>query len=328
MRLLFSAIFKTGSSAVGKEGPVILSSAKELSSFSYFQRSSVGEMFTFFSRTFANNKALLPGARTSVKQQGYQCHLYVSPTGVTACCFADDEYPARVAFGYLSRLCELFAEMTGGQLPSSTEDNCVPSFQVPHQKLITQFQDPSQADQLTRIMHELEQTKLVLHETIEAALERGQKIDDLIVKSNDLSGSSKMFYKTAKKQNQCCRCAPTSTPPQPTLGCDPTNSVFRRCLLTRPASRSLSQLHVKVYIRCRSHTLEASSPSRSAARPPCPLAVALHCIYGAHTADASVRVASGMRWATVEAGVLERYTRLDTEEITHTQLVLVGADNP
>ena len=73
-----------------------------------------------------------------------------------------------------------------------------------HTKLLVQFQDPSQADQLTRIMNELEQTKLVLHETIEAALQRGQKIDDLIVKSNDLSGSSKMFYKTAKKQNQCC----------------------------------------------------------------------------------------------------------------------------
>merc|ERR1719460_1648364 len=164
----------------------------------------MGEMFTFFSRTFANNKNLAPGARSSVKQQGYQCHMYVAPSGVTAVCFADDEYPARVAFGYLSRLCEIFAEATGGHLPSSNEDNCVSSFSVQHQKLLVQFQDPSQADQLTKIMHELEQTKLVLHETIEAALERGQKIDDLIVKSNDLSGSSKMFYKTAKKQNQCC----------------------------------------------------------------------------------------------------------------------------
>lgn len=204
MRLLYSALFKTGSSAAGKEGPVILTSAKELSSFSYFQRSSVGEMFTFFSRTFANNKNLAPGARTSVKQQGYLCHMYVSPFGVTAVCFADEEYPSRVAFGYLSRLCEVFSEATGGHLPSSNEDNCVSSFQVQHTKLITQFQDPSSADQLTRIMADLEKTKLVLHETIEAALERGQKIDDLIVKSNDLSGSSKMFYKTARKQNQCC----------------------------------------------------------------------------------------------------------------------------
>merc|ERR1739848_395882 len=60
-------------------------------------------------------------------------------------------------------------------------------FLAPHTKLLQQFQDPAQADQLTRIMNELEQTKLVLHETIEAALERGQKIDALIEKSNDLS---------------------------------------------------------------------------------------------------------------------------------------------
>jgi len=205
MRLVWSAIFKTGSQAVGTEGPIILSSAKELSSFSYFQRSSVAEMFTFFARTFANNKNLAVGARTSVKQQGYLCHMYLSPFGVTAVCFADEEYPARVAFGYLSKLCEDFSQASGGVMSTSTEDNCMGGlFQGQHTQLLVQFQDPSQADQLTRIMHELEQTKLVLHETIEAALERGQKIDDLIVKSNDLSGSSKMFYKTAKKQNQCC----------------------------------------------------------------------------------------------------------------------------
>ena len=95
MKLVWSALFKTGSEAPGKEGPVILTSAKELSSFSYFQRSSVSEMFTFFARTFANNKNLAVGARTSVKQQGFQCHMYISPTGVTAVCYADDEYPAR-----------------------------------------------------------------------------------------------------------------------------------------------------------------------------------------------------------------------------------------
>jgi hypothetical protein len=129
MRLLFSALMKTGSTAAGKEGPVILTSAKELSSFSYFQRSGFAEMCTFFCRTFAKNQNAA-GARTSVKQQGYQCHMYVSPFGVTAACFADDEYPARVAFGYLSRLCEVFAEATGGHLPTSNEDNCVSSFQV------------------------------------------------------------------------------------------------------------------------------------------------------------------------------------------------------
>jgi synaptobrevin family protein YKT6 len=33
---------------------------------------------------------------------------------------------------------------------------------------------------------------------------RGVKLDELIEKSDDLSASSKMFYTTAKKHNQCC----------------------------------------------------------------------------------------------------------------------------
>lgn len=130
--------------------------------------------------------------------------LACASAGITAVCFADAEYPSRVAFGYLSKLCEDFTQATGGRLTGSDEDGCMDAAFPAHPKLLTQFQDPAQADQLTRIMNELEETKVVLHDTIEAALERGQKIDTLIEKSNDLSGSSKMFYKTAKKQNQCC----------------------------------------------------------------------------------------------------------------------------
>merc|ERR1719197_1658441 len=98
--------------------------AKELSSFSYFQRSAIGETLTFFARTFASNKTLTPGARTSVKHESFLCHVYVSPFGVTAICFADQDYPARVAFGYLSKLCEDFMQMSGGHFSSATEDNC------------------------------------------------------------------------------------------------------------------------------------------------------------------------------------------------------------
>ena len=158
-----------------------------------------------------------------------------APPGITAVCFADAEYPSRVAFGYLSKLCEDFMQATGGRLAESTEDGCMdaafpvpasahpttislppPPFCLPraphtpelasppasreqdrspispapaqaHPKLLTQFQDPGQADQLTKIMSELEQTKVVLHDTIEAALERGQKIDTCTSGSYELA---------------------------------------------------------------------------------------------------------------------------------------------
>ena len=49
-----------------------------------------------------------------------------------------------------------------------------------------------------KIQKELDETKIVLHKTIESVLERGEKIDTLVQKSNDLSGSSKMFYKQVR----------------------------------------------------------------------------------------------------------------------------------
>lgn len=39
------------------------------------------------------------------------------------------------------------------------------------------------------------QTKITLHKTIEKVLERGEKIDDLVQKSDGLSAQSKMFYR-------------------------------------------------------------------------------------------------------------------------------------
>ena len=51
-----------------------------------------------------------------------------------------------------------------------------------------------------RVQVELDETKIVLHKTIESVLERGEKLDSLVERSDALSAQSKMFYKTAKKQ--------------------------------------------------------------------------------------------------------------------------------
>ena len=69
-----------------------------------------------------------------------------------------------------------------------------------------------------RVQQELDETKIVLvrfkfrprlmasskdkviqHKTIESVLQRGEKLDNLVDRSNALSAQSKMFYKTAKK---------------------------------------------------------------------------------------------------------------------------------
>ena len=69
---------------------------------------------------------------------------------------------------------------------------------------VRMYQDPAAADKLMRIQRDLDETKVILHKTIESVLERGQRLDDLVAKSEDLSMASQMFYKQARKTNSCC----------------------------------------------------------------------------------------------------------------------------
>jgi synaptobrevin homolog YKT6 len=69
------------------------------------------------------------------------------------------------------------------------------------------LQDPAQADKLTRVQNELDKTKAILHETIESVLDRGEKLDDLVKQSDELSFASKQFYRQAKKTNSCWGCS-------------------------------------------------------------------------------------------------------------------------
>ena len=46
--------------------------------------------------------------------------------------------------------------------------------------------------------------QVILHKTIDEILVRGERLDDLIDKTADLSAQSKQFYTVAKKHNSCC----------------------------------------------------------------------------------------------------------------------------
>lgn len=65
------------------------------------------------------------------------------------------------------------------------------------------YQDPHQVDPMMKMERDLDETKIILHKSIEAVLERDEKLHDLVAKSEELSEGSKLFYKTVPKQG-CC----------------------------------------------------------------------------------------------------------------------------
>jgi synaptobrevin family protein YKT6 len=143
-----------------------------------------------------------PGQRQSVEHEGYVVHCYVRSDGLGGTVTTDGEYPARVAFVMLGQLLDEFAQKQGDSWKTVTTPESV-TF-PPAGEYLQKYQNPAEADKITKIQKDLDETTQILHKTIDSVLERGVKLDNLVEKSNDLSAQSKLFYKSAKKTNSCC----------------------------------------------------------------------------------------------------------------------------
>lgn len=181
--------------------PVCLGLAAELSSFGYFQRGSVKEMLSFLSKTIVQRT--VPGQRQTVKQEDYFCHVHVKDGGIAGVAVTDSEYPTIAAFSVVGKAVEEFLQQSGDARRTATADTTDALGVV--ESALLKYQDPVAADKLTKIQKDLDETKVILHQTIDSVLKRGEKLDTLVDKSADLSLASQMFYKQARKTNSCCK---------------------------------------------------------------------------------------------------------------------------
>eukprot|EP00793_Prasinoderma_coloniale_P004685 PRCOL_00000446-RA len=184
----------------GNAEPVGLGAAHDVSSFGYFERKAVREMLAFVGRTVA--KRTLEGQRQSVEHEAYICHCY-NRGGLIGLTFVGKDYPSRAAFSVVNKVMDEFTDSKGDAWKAVTADTTDGDEIV--NAALQKYQDPHEADKLLKIQRELDETKVILHKTIDSVLQRGEKLDSLVDKSNDLSLASQVFYKAAKKNNQCCK---------------------------------------------------------------------------------------------------------------------------
>ncbi|KAI0741479.1 Longin-like domain-containing protein [Daedaleopsis nitida] len=114
----------------------ILSSASNLSSFSLYQRGSVAEFISFFTKTVSERT---PQAyRSSIQESLYTAHVYTrgGVEQLSAVLIADQEYLVSPAFFLLTKLLGDF--------------------------ISKKYQDPRQADAIMKVQQELNETKIIL----------------------------------------------------------------------------------------------------------------------------------------------------------------------
>jgi synaptobrevin homolog YKT6 len=227
VKLIAVAMFRQAADGSAAAAPVALGMAADLSGFGYFQRASVREMISFLARTIVQRTSA--GSRQTVRQDDYYCHVVCHAGdgangggGLAGVAVTDRDYPATAAFCVVAKAIEeLEAAAAGGGAGGSAgmaaadagppfdwracgpEDNdgALPILEG----CLLRYQDPAAADKLTKIQRDLDETKVILHQTIDSVLRRGEKLDALVDKSADLSLASQLFYKQARRTNSCCK---------------------------------------------------------------------------------------------------------------------------
>lgn len=186
----------------GEETPPIrLAQAKNLQSFGVFQRGTIDQHITFATRTVVQRTS--PGTRQTVQldDNPFVVHVHVRHDGLCGTVVADREYPARVAFSYLSKQMSDFERDISNWKALTIDQSMEPASMLAD---INKFQNPQEADKVTKIQSNLDEITEVMQKNINEVLKRGENLDNLMDKSNDLNIASKQFYKQAKKTNQCC----------------------------------------------------------------------------------------------------------------------------
>lgn len=138
---------------------------------------------------------------TKITPSGLTFHAYGHTEGIAAILISEHNYPSRVAHELLSIVINEFLT----KHPRSSWANSNPTISFPElEKYLVKYQDLNAVDRIKNVQDELDGVKATLYQTMDTLLERGEKLDDMVTKSEVLSAQSKMFYTQAKKQNSCC----------------------------------------------------------------------------------------------------------------------------
>ena len=158
--------------------------ASALSMFSLWHKGKVNEIMRFISTTIVSRCSA--EKKTSVDDGDFVVHVQINAAGIAGVVISDKRYPKDVAHRLIDKILKI------GNIDSKQLDILLQSYQQP------------ETDPLYKVKKDLEETKDILCQTLEKILERGEKLDDLIAKTDFLSENSKTFLKVARKSNRWC----------------------------------------------------------------------------------------------------------------------------
>ena len=134
----------------------------------------------------------------------YDKHVfhYIVESGLTYLCMADESLKRRIPFAYLADVKERFKSTFGlEQAHNAIAFAMNDSFSRVLQKQMEYHVNNPNADNIGRVQGQLEDVKGVMVQNIEKVLERGEKIELLVDKTDQMQQAAFKFEKSSKRLN-------------------------------------------------------------------------------------------------------------------------------
>lgn len=113
----------------------------------------------------------------------------------------DGDYNHRIAFSLVDKSLSAFIKQNGETWRTTETENSMNCQDL--DGFLASYQQPEKVDNISAIQSDLNEVHSTMVKSIEQLLDRGEKLGDVISKSEDLSDSSKMFLQQSKGDN-CC----------------------------------------------------------------------------------------------------------------------------
>ena len=183
--------------------PILLESAEDISPMPFWARmnNSTSEMFLFLSRLFTEKTE--KGHNQGCCENNYYGWIYHKNNGLAGVVICDSDYDKRIAFTLIQKYMSYY-ESVPENWAWRMIDKDNNTYDQKLKIMLDDYQNPQKIDQITNINKTLSDTKIIMHESIDNMLARGEKMDVLVDKSSDLSRKSKQFLKKSKKLNSWC----------------------------------------------------------------------------------------------------------------------------
>lgn len=173
-----------------------------MSPINFFARGKTEELMRFASRTISARTG--PSVATHITEDDkfpFSAFVWagassISASHLVAVAITDSRYPQRVGLSVCRAALDACA-----RCPESSTDATPPS-NAAVAAIRTEYATPA-GDKLVKLQAGVDEVRVQMMRNIELLMERGEKIEDLAARSQDLSTSAKSFVRTSRKLNRC-----------------------------------------------------------------------------------------------------------------------------